>query len=1202
MNLSGILPLLAGHPIYGSFLDEVREGQSDRAPLSIYGPARTALVASLANELRGTVIYLVARSEHARQTYEELQVWLPPADGLASVSLLADPDALPYERIPWSRETRQARLSALAGLARRGRSDSPLVVVASARALMQRTLPPRELKLATRPLRTGQALDLSETLLRWLALGYRTDSVVEEVGQVSRRGGIVDIWPPNMLWPVRIELFGDEVDSLRLFDPTTQRTIPDARHVQEVLIGPASEALPKHGVLALERLGELDLRPMHPPARNEMEEQQAQLRDSTGFKGQEWYIPYLYSQPATLMDYTPDNALLVVDDGAEFMTLVQELEAQAAQTQRDLITGGDLPANPLPPHLTWGELKPMLEDRRPILLGHGDLDGRTVPAASPLARHFVPGPRYGGQVKQIVADIAKERQAGNIAVLVSRQAPRLADHFEEAGQPVTMEEDLLDAPAARALRLVKGVLNEGWVLRGLPGGSLHLYSDAELFGWTKPSRRRAQRPRASAPETFFADVVAGDYVVHMEHGIGRFVGLMKMAMDDGSEREYLQLDYAMGDRLFVPVHQADRLSRYVGAGEHHMPILHRLGAADWERVKKQTRKAVDDIAGDLLQLYASREATSGHAFSPDGAWQSELEAAFPYEETGDQLVAIEAVKHDMESSRPMDRLICGDVGYGKTEVALRAAFKAVMDGKQVAVLVPTTVLAQQHAQTFSRRLAAFPVTVEMLSRFRTAGQQTQVLKGLQEGSVDIVIGTHRLLSKDVTFKELGLLVVDEEQRFGVTHKERIKQLRQQVDVLTLTATPIPRTLHMSMTGVRDLSTIETPPEERLPIQTTIAEYDETLIRQSILREIDRGGQVFFVHNRVRGITQIARRLERIVPEATFGIGHGQMPERELEKVMLAFAEGEFNVLVCTTIIESGLDIPNANTIIINRADKFGLAQLYQLRGRVGRAAVRAYAYLLYDRNQTLSPVARDRLVALQEASELGAGFRIAMRDLEIRGAGELLGRKQHGHIAAVGFDLYCRLLAKAVEDLKEGKGREGKPVGREAEEGSEGSETRERAEGGGAVAYDDPMAPAVTLDLPLLAVIPDDYISDQALRLRMYRRIAGLTDTGDLDALAEELVDRFGPLPQEVLNLLYQVRIKVLALRAHVTAIGRDGDQLVLKSEALEHIDRQRLQGRIGDAARVARRAVWMPLGEQSDAEWQATLERVLRAMYGAHR
>ncbi|MEI2690447.1 MAG: transcription-repair coupling factor [Anaerolineae bacterium] len=1028
---------------------------------------------------------------------------------------------------------------------------------------------------------------------------------------------------------MRIELFGDEIDSLRHFDPTTQRTLPEARSLAEVLVGPASEAMPRYGAGSQERLDALDRSTLHPPARHELDEQRRQLLEGSGFRGQEWYIPYLYSQPANLLDYLPPDALVVVDDGAELMTLAAELEAQASQTQRDLVTGGDLPANSLPPHFTWAEIKERLLARGPLLLGYGDLEGRMAPAGAPLARHFTPGPRFGGQVKQIVAEVEKQHQQGQRVVMVTRQATRLGDLFqEEVGRPLTVEEDVLAAPEPRAVHLVKGVLNEGWILRGLdikagfpsesspparPDTSLLLYSDAELFGWTKPSQRRVQRPRAMAPEAFFADVSPGDYVVHMEHGIGQFAGLVTLDQEAGGGREYLQIDYAMGDRLYVPVHQADRLSRFVGAGEHVAPILHRLGAADWERVKKQTKKAVDDIAGDLLQLYAAREAAEGHAYSADGAWQMEMEAAFPYEETQDQLVAIEAVKHDMETSRPMDRLICGDVGYGKTEVALRSAFKAVMDGKQVAVLAPTTVLAQQHLQTFSRRLAAFPVTVEMLSRFRTSAQQAQVIDGLNKGAVDIVIGTHRLLSKDVGFKDLGLLIVDEEQRFGVTHKERIKQMRQTVDVLTLTATPIPRTLHMSMAGVRDLSTIETPPEERLPIQTTIGEYDETLIRQAILREIDRGGQVFFVHNRVQGISQIARRLERLIPEATYGIGHGQMPERELERVMLAFAEGQFNVLVCTTIIESGLDIPNANTIIINRADKFGLAQLYQLRGRVGRAAVRAYAYLLYDRRQALTTVARERLTALQEASELGAGFRIAMRDLEIRGAGELLGRKQSGHIAAVGFDLYCRLLAQSVEELKkEGgqrgeRGREGRwqaghgagpaQSSLDADEASAPQRSAFSAQRSDSVSYDDLLAPAVTLDLPLRAMIPEEYVAERALRLRLYRRIAGVADTAAIEALAEELVDRFGPLPIEVQNLLYQVRIKVLALAAGVSSIGRDSEQLVLRSDALETVDRQRLQARIGDVARVARRAVWLPL---TDA-WPEALERTLRAMHAAH-
>ncbi|MCS6842911.1 MAG: transcription-repair coupling factor [Caldilineales bacterium] len=1214
-------------PAYQQLRDELRAGKGDRLPLAVYEAARPYLMARLAEDLGGVVVVLAGRSERARQLYDELAAWLPLREGRSQLHLLADPDSLPYERIPWSRETRQARLSALAAVAQGAASDRPLIVVASARSLMQKTLPPRELRLALHSLRLGQLINLNELLHRWLGLGYRSDAVVEEVGQFSRRGGIVDIWPPNMTWPVRIELFGDEIESLRLFDPSTQRTLPEARRVQQVLIGPASEALPRVAAAAADRLKALDLSPLHPPARHDFEAELAQLLVGTGFKGQEWYVPYLYSQPASLLDYLGPTDLVLVDDGADLMVHVTELESQARQTQRDLTVGGELPANTQPSHWSWEELKPALTARRYLLLGHGDLEGRPVPAASPLSRHFVPGPRFGGQVRQIVAEVGKLHSQGQAVVMVTRQAPRLAELFlEEAGQAIAVTEHVTDPVAARDLRLVRGTLEEGWVLRdvrleqptaveeaaaGRDGRrhALALFTDAELFGWAKPRQRRAPRPRAAAPEAFFADVAPGDYVVHMEHGIGRFAGLVKLTTESGVEREYLQVDYAQGDRLYVPVHQADRLSRYVGAGEGGAPpILHRLGTADWGLVKKRAQKAVEDIAEELLELYAARELTPGHAFAPDSAWQAELEAAFPYEETPDQLVAIEAVKHDMEEPRPMDRLICGDVGYGKTEVALRAAFKAVMDGKQVAILVPTTVLAQQHYQTFSKRLAPFPVTVEMLSRFRTPAQQREVVEGLAAGRIDIVIGTHRLLSKDVRFKDLGLLVVDEEQRFGVVHKERIKQMRQQVDVLTLTATPIPRTLHMSLTGVRDLSTIETPPEERLPIKTTIAEYDETLIRQAILREIDRDGQVFFVHNRVQGIAQIARRLERLVPEATFAIAHGQMPERELEEVMLRFANGEFDVLVCTTIIESGLDIPNANTIIINRADKFGLAQLYQLRGRVGRGAVRAYAYLLYDRHQPLSPVARERLAALQEASELGAGFRIAMRDLEIRGAGELLGTRQHGHISAVGFDLYCRLLAKTVQELR-ARQATAQPSAPQAVDGETAAKARppsvrqreasspRRNGAGRSVGYDDPLAPAVTLDLPLLAVIPEEYVPDSSLRLRLYRRIASVTDTASLEALAAELADRFGPLPEEVSNLLYQVRVKVLATRAGVTSIGRDGDQLVIRSERLEQVDRQRLQARLGAIARVGRRAIWMPLGDLSEGEWRARLERILLEM-----
>jgi len=682
-------------------------------------------------------------------------------------------------------------------------------------------------------------------------------------------------------------------------------------------------------------------------------------------------------------------------------------------------------------------------------------------------------------------------------------------------------------------------------------------------------------------------VQTGDYVVHLEHGIGQFQGLIKMAVD-GVEREYLRVEYAQGDQLYVPVHQADRLARYVGAGDV-TPSLHRLGTADWEQVKARARRAVAEIADDLLELYAAREVVQGHAFSPDATWQHELESSFPYVETEDQLVAVEAVKHDMEQPRPMDRLICGDVGYGKTEVALRAAFKAVMDGKQVAILVPTTVLAQQHFTNFSRRLAAFPVTVAMLSRFQTPSQQDRVLAGLATGSVDLVIGTHRLLSNDVAIKDLGLLIVDEEQRFGVSHKERIKQLRTEVDVLTLTATPIPRTLHMSLTGVRDLSTIDTPPEERLPIKTFVGDFDEALVRQAILRELDRNGQVYFVHNRVQGIEQMAARVRKIVPEARIAIAHGQMPERELSAVMLAFAEGDYDVLVCTTIIESGLDIPNANTILINRADVFGLAQLYQLRGRVGRSAVRAYAYLLVDKYKTLTEDARRRLDAIQEASDLGAGFRIAMRDLEIRGAGELLGARQHGHIAAVGFDLYTRLLAQAVQEARERAGSPGGQPVRDDEEAERQSDAGRRN------VLEDPLAPTVQLDLNLPARIPEEYVPEGALRLQLYRRLAGLTTLEAVAEISQEFADRFGPVPEEVENLLYVVGVKVRAVNAGVEAIGLEEGQVLIKCSCLESMDRVRLQSQLtaqSVPARVARRALWMEMRE--DGGWRRDLIKAL--------
>jgi transcription-repair coupling factor (superfamily II helicase) len=1203
MNLSGLLPLIREVPAYRQLVDGIEQDPPAAASdlqqgLGVIQPARPYLVAALYHQLGRPIILLTARAKRVNQWIDQLRVWT----GSDAILPFPDPDALPYERVPWARETVSDRLTALAALVAwkgeegsggvRGWLSHPPLVVASVRALMHKTLPVREFRLGLRGYRQGQEIELQRTLGTWVAHGYRPEAVVEEPGTFSRRGGLIDIFPPNLGQPVRIELFGDEIDSLRVFDPTTQRS---SHRIEQFALAPATEAVPRLASLAAQRAAVLDLDPCHPPARMEYQQDLANLEQGAFFRGGEFYLPFFYSHPATLLDYLPADGLCVVDDWEALMATVTDLDRQARTLQADLVKAGELPEGFAQPYFAWDDLGQSLERRSPLLLGRRS--GQERPG--PLAHAFAYGERYGGQLKRVLDGFQEMRDAGQRAVLVSRQALRISELLMERAVTSVPVGDVLEPPPPHSLTLVQGTLAEGWMLQGArdegqgkdeedsaphvltsSDATLQLLTDAEVFGWARPVPRRARRPRPVAPEAFFADVQPGSYVVHVEHGIGLFQGLVKMGLN-GAEREYLLVEYAAGDKLYVPVYQADRLSRYVGTSEFP-PRVNRLGTAEWEQVKAKAKKAVEEIADDLLALYATREVVEGHAFSPDTLWQDELEASFPYVETEAQIRALDEIKADMEQARPMDRLVCGDVGYGKTEVALRAAFKAVMDGKQVAVLVPTTVLAQQHYQTFTERLKPFPVSVEMLSRFLTRKRQEQVVERLAQGGVDVVIGTHRMLSGDVAFKDLGLLVIDEEQRFGVTHKERLKQMRQEVDVLTLTATPIPRTLHMSLTGVRDMSTIDTPPDERLPVRTHVGAYDETLIRQAILRELDRGGQVYFVHNRVMGIYQMTQRLRKLVPEANIAVGHGQMAERELEQVMLEFAAGNVDVLVCTSIIESGLDIPNANTLVVNRADRFGLAQLYQLKGRVGRGARRAYAYLLHPRITSLTQSARQRLQTIGEATELGAGFRIAMRDLEIRGAGELLGARQHGHIAAVGFDLYTRLLAQAVQEAKAQR--------QTASRSRAVSEFEDET-----TAYVHPLEQAVQINLPLAAYLPEDYVPDSSLRLQLYRRLAGLTQEAGIDDLQAELQDRFGSPPEEAQNLFAQLRFKLHALAAGAKAITTEEGQVVVRDDSLEEVDRAWLQRRLGDRARVARRAVWLPLDEEG--RWRMTLVAALQAI-----
>ncbi len=1056
------------------------------------------------------------------------------------VVFFPDRDALPYERLIEGAETMQLRMGALARLARASRktqkpsqaaAKSPpqpgLVVVASARALTQPVIPPEELRGVLVELRVGEEIDLEALLEQSYRLGYEPVAEVEEPGQMTHRGGIVDIFPPTLPRPVRIEFFGDEIDSIRTFDPETQRSL---NPIDVVLLAPSREALPLRGPEAAAELERLQIDNLHPDAADRWARDLDALRGQQSFDDLVFYLPYLH-RPATILDYLPTDGVLALDMPDRLEDAALRLADQAEEVRGSLEHQGENPSGLRPAFVPWGALRQQLEARRHLRFASFLDDAEeSFEASSPVSnghrarqdgRVLTPdlhaSNSYGGRLRAFVTETRRAMRERQRVVVVTAQARRLCEVFGDEAQfgadavQVSPVLKLPEPPEPGTVVIVQGHLLEGWHSRSL---ALTVFSDAEVFGWSK--RREGTRRKPVTPATFLAEVHPGDFVVHQDHGIGRFEGLVKLN-STGVEREYLLIQYAGTDRLYIPTDQLDRVTKFIGMGDA-VPGLSKLGSAEWTRAKQQVKESVQNIAKDLLRLYSVREASEGHAFPPDSEqpWLQELEEAFPYEETPDQARAIEEVKQDMQRPRPMDRLVCGDVGYGKTEVALRAAFKAVLDQRQVAVLAPTTVLALQHYNTFRERLQAYPIRVELLSRFRSDKEQKQLLEELALGKIDILIGTHRLLQKDVVFNNLGLLIIDEEQRFGVVHKERLKQLRMEIDVLTLTATPIPRTLHMALVNVRDMSVIETPPQERLPIRTSIREWDDALIRETILREVDRGGQVFFVHNRVQGIQVIAQRLQRLVPEATFAVAHGQMAEDQLEQIMLAFSSGEYQVLICTTIIENGLDIPNANTIIVNNSANFGLAQLYQLRGRVGRGTHQAYAYLLYNKDTKLTPIAEKRLRAIYEATELGAGFRIAMKDLEIRGAGNLLGPEQSGFMNVVGFDLYSKLLAEAILELQ----------GKKAEAA----------------------APQVTVDLPIDAYLPDEYINDRVLKMNFYQRLANLTTREQVEAMQAELQDRFGPMPTPVENLLKLLSLKVEAGDMGFESIAIKDGEVIIKA------------------------------------------------------
>ena len=1058
----------------------VRALGEPNARLAIPEVARPISIAALAGlSSRTPLVVACPTGSMAGQLYDDLQQFL----GREHVSLFPAWETLPFERISPNVETMGQRLELLWRL--RDPERCPTVIVSGVRALLQK-LGPGALDVEPIVVRPNAIVDpdrLSEQLVEF---GYRREELVEHRGEFARRGAIVDVFPSTADTPIRIDLWGDEVDRLTTFGVNDQRSVSD---LAEAMIFPARELTPTEDV----RARAATLVASEPWGREQWE----RLAEGAHFEGMESWVPWLVDEPILITDVLPDTAKVVLIEPRRMRDRATELLAEEDDLAKALAsTWSRDPDKPFP--RLHAEPAQLLAEAGAFWT----IDSTPESPETPVVQASGWGP-IGGDGTGLVArlsELVAQGQTVTVAADGAGSATRLREILLEHGLafPIVGDPTGLDRPGGR---IVVAPLHRGCAL---PNARLAIVAESDLTG-----RRRAHRQvraRSRQAVGVFEDLKPGNYVVHYVHGVGHYEGMVKRTIG-GIERDYLLVAYKGGDKLYVPSDQIDTLRQYSG-GE--APTLHRLGGSDFAKSKSRVRSAVREIAQELVVLYQKRVNAEGHAFPADTPWQYEMEDAFPYVETPDQRRAIDDVKRDMERRYPMDRLVCGDVGFGKTEVAIRAAFKAIQDGKQVAVLAPTTLLASQHGNTFADRFAGYPVRVEVLSRFLTPAQARDVIEGLRTGDVDCVIGTHRLLTQDVKFKDLGLLVIDEEQRFGVQHKEQIKKLRTDVDVITLTATPIPRTLEMSLVGIRDLSLLQTPPADRLPILTYVGSYDERVAIEAIRRELLREGQVFWVHNRVRSIETAAARLRQLVPEARIAVAHGQMDEALLEQVVVDFWEGRYDVLVCTTIIESGIDMPTVNTLVVERSDLLGLGQLHQLRGRVGRSGQRAYAYLFHPEDRVLTEEAYERLKTIGEATELGSGFKIAMRDLEIRGAGNLLGESQSGHIAAVGYDLYCQMVTEAVAEMK------GEPVKPPAE---------------------------IKLDVPTDAYLPPDYVTKEESRLEAYRRLADVTTQADVDDIRTEWEDRYGPLPEPAEALLTVGRLRAQCHRLGITEMQITGSK-----------------------------------------------------------
>lgn len=1091
MNFSDILN---GYEQYKSLIENI-----NNAPISVSGlveAAQAQFIYQLSYGKRGLV--LAYSDMEAKNIYSDLKFF--------DEEVLYYPvkDCVFYNVDATGRDTERERLGVIDSFI----NNSGVTVVTSVEALLSYTIPENIYKDNCFSLKIGDDINIDDVLEQLVKMGYVKEDMVEGVGQFSVRGGIIDIFSPNCANPVRIELFDTEVDSMRMFDAMSQRSL---ENTDAVTVIPCREAILGKDVVdgLIEHLkGEVKVlgrkRKDYGKLIETIESDIEYLSENGNLTAIDRYIPYIYNGIPTLAEYLTRDDLVFIIEPKRIAERVKSLNWEAGELIASLTENG-IPAGSKTGYLgDYERIKDIFSSCKLISvnpINHSNIDYQYNAIYNFETRTTI---NFHGKIDYLYDDLKKWDEENYTVIILASGRTRgenLAGSINEKGISCSYIHDSKDFKEG-SVTIMKGELKKGFEY---PLLKLVVISDSEIFNG-KTARRRKKDENTNRIKSY-TDINPGDYVVHQSHGIGQYMGINKMYVN-GVTKDYLKIQYHGTDILYVPVEQMNTLYKYIGSTEKKVKV-NSLGGTEWSRTKERVKKATDDMAKQLVALYAERESMKGYAFSSDTPWQREFEDTFLYTETEDQLRSIEEVKTDMEKSRPMDRLLCGDVGYGKTEVAIRAAFKAVTDSKQVAYLCPTTILAMQHYETFCKRMENFPIKVEMLSRFRTPKQQEQILRKLKSGEIDIIIGTHRIIQKDVTFRDLGLLIIDEEQRFGVSDKERLKELKKDIDVLSMTATPIPRTLHMAMISVRDMSLLEAPPENRYPVQTYVLEHNDGVIIDSIKRELARGGQVFYLYNRVKGIYHVAETLKKAIPGARVQVGHGKMSEDELEDIMYDMVEGRCDILVCTTIIETGLDIPNANTIIIENADRMGLAQLYQLRGRVGRSNRSAYAYLTYRKDGMLSDVAQKRLRAISEFTEFGSGFKIAMRDLEIRGAGNILGSQQHGHMDAVGYDMYCKILKESVSQIQ-----------------GNTEATRESA----------------TIDIQVDAYIPEKYIKNVNQRIDMYKKISVIENQEEKEEMTDELIDRYGEPPKSVMNLMEIALIKASATELGMTEISAKGE------------------------------------------------------------